>query len=224
MICPNCNVGIRFEPYHTGPVHSDPTKGRQMGYQVVEGFCPECQSFLVLIRRGQYWQHDSNDDGARELMGQSDEVIFPLARNPRPLPVEVPYRTDFVEACGVLNISPKASAAVSRRLLQHLLRVELKIVHKTLDKEIADFIGRPGVPSQLADAVDAVRTVGNFAAHPTKDTNTGEVLEVEPNEADWLVEVIESLFDFVFVQPKRLAAKRAALNEKLASAGKPPVK
>jgi hypothetical protein len=104
------------------------------------------------------------------------------------------------------------------------LRDELKIVHKTLDKEIAEFIGRPGVPSQLAEAVDAVRTIGNFAAHPTKNTNTGEVLEVEPNEADWLVDVIESLFDFVFVQPKRLAAKRAALNEKLASAGKPPIK
>jgi hypothetical protein len=197
-----------------------------MGYQLAESFCPECKGFVVLIRRGQYWEHISNDADSRELMASTNEVIHPFARNCRPLPPEVPepYRTDFAEACGVLTISPKASAAISRRLLQHLLRDELKIVHKTLDKEIAEFIGRPGVPSQLAEAVDAVRAIGNFAAHPTKDTNTGEVLEVEPNEADWLVEVIESLFDFVFVQPKRLAAKRAALNEKQASAGKPPIK
>ena len=197
-----------------------------MGYQVAEGFCPECHQFVVLIRRGQYWEHDLNDAESRELMDDTQEVIFPIRRNHRPLPPEVPEpcRTDFAEACAVLNISPKASAAISRRLLQHLLRDVLKIQHKTLDKEIAEFISRPGVPSHLTEAVDAIRTVGNFAAHPMKDTNTGEILDVEPEEANWLVNVLESLFDFLFVQPKRLAANRAMLNSKLASAGRPPVK
>jgi hypothetical protein len=86
--------------------------------------------------------------------------------------------------------------------LQHLLREELKILHKTLDKEIAEFISRTGIPTPLAEAVDAIRVVGNFAAHPTKNTSTGEVLDVEPGEANWLVDVLESLFDFLFVQPK----------------------
>lgn len=226
MICPYCNVGVRFEVQDVGPVHDDGIDGKQLGYQLAETFCPECQGFVVLLRRGQYWQHDLEDGGSRELMDSSVEVIFPSPKNPRPLPAEVPesYRADFAEACAVLSISPKASAAISRRVLQHLLREELKIVHRTLEQEIADFISRPGVPSDLVEAVDAIRNVGNFAAHPMKNTSTGEVLEVEPGEANWLLDVLESLFDFQFVQPKRLAANKASLNKKLTSAGRPPIR
>jgi hypothetical protein len=68
------------------------------------------------------------------------------------------------------------------------------------------------------------RNVGNFAAHPLKDTNTGEIVEVDPGEAEWLLDVNESLFDFVFVQPKRLQAGKIQLNEKLKSIGKPAMK
>ena len=226
MICPHCNVGVRFDPEHMGPVHDEGSQGKQIGYQVVEGFCPECREFVVLLRRGTYWQHDLNDADSRELTEPNDEVIFPFPRNHRPLPPEIPdpYRSDYAEACAVLALSPKASAAISRRLLQHLLRDELKIVHRTLDKEIAEFVSRPGVPSHLTEAVDAIRTLGNLAAHPTKNTSTGEVIDVEPGEASWLVDVLESLFDFLFVQPKRLAAHRAALDRKLASADRPTTK
>jgi hypothetical protein len=80
------------------------------------------------------------------------------------------------------------------------------------------------VPSYLAQAIDAVRNIGNFAAHPLKDTNTGEIIEVESGEAEWLLEVLEALFDFAFIQPIRLEQKKSALNQKLESIGKPPMK
>jgi hypothetical protein len=41
---------------------------------------------------------------------------------------------------------------------------------------------------------------------------------VEPGEAEWTLDVLEILFDFYFVQPARLKAKRDALNKKLAEA------
>jgi hypothetical protein len=66
--------------------------------------------------------------------------------------------------------------------------------------------------------------IGNFAAHPLKSTNTGAIVEVERGEAEWLLDVLESLFDFYFVRPAQLAAKRAALDQKLGEAGKPPMK
>ncbi|WP_437712436.1 DUF4145 domain-containing protein [Sorangium sp. So ce448] len=227
MICPKCNIAIRFEPSNTGPVHADSSDAkRQTGYDVAEGFCPECHQFIVLLRHGKYYQHDFNDDGARDLTPESIKIIYPPVRNTRPLPPEVPkpYRSDFDEAAAVLDISPKASAAISRRILQHVLREELGITRRSLEREIDEFIARNDVPSTLKQAVDAVRTVGNFAAHPMKSTSIGEVLEVEPGEAAWLLDVLEALFDFVFVQPKRLDDKKAALNAKLASAGKPPLK
>jgi len=47
---------------------------------------------------------------------------------------------------------------------------------------------------------------------------------VEPEEAEWNLDVLESLFDFYFVQPSRLQQKREKLDRKLQDAGKPPMK
>ena len=57
-----------------------------------------------------------------------------------------------------------------------------------------------------------------------KSTHTGEIMDVEPGEAEWLLDTLEGLFDFYFVQPATLKTKREALNAKLADANKPPLK
>ena len=69
-----------------------------------------------------------------------------------------------------------------------------------------------------------MRNIGNFATHPLKNTNSGEIIDVEPEEAEWNLEVLESLFDFYYVQPAISEARKTKLNEKLATAGKPPMK
>ena len=122
----------------------------------------------------------------------------------------------------VLGDSPKASAALSRRCLQRLLRDEGKATHSNLSAEIDEVMAK--LPSHLSDAIDGVRNIGNFAAHPMKSDNTGEVVDVEPGEAEWLLDTLEGLFDFYFVQPALLQRKRAALNEKLKDVGKPEMK
>ncbi|OGO52037.1 MAG: hypothetical protein A2148_05320 [Chloroflexi bacterium RBG_16_68_14] len=141
-----------------------------------------------------------------------------------PLSEDVPteYANDYREACVVFSESSKASAALSRRCLQRLLREKAGVKPGNLSDEIDEVM--PKLPSHLADAVDAVRNVGNFAAHPLKNTNTGEVVDVEPGEAEWLLDVLEGLFDFYFVQPELLKRKRAELDNKLQEAGKPPMK
>lgn len=63
-----------------------------------------------------------------------------------------------------------------------------------------------------------------FAAHPNKSLSTGAIVDVEPGEAEWMLDVLEGLFDFYFVQPDILQKKKDALNKKLADAGKPPMK
>jgi hypothetical protein len=69
-----------------------------------------------------------------------------------------------------------------------------------------------------------VRLIGNFAAHPIKSKSSGEIVDVEPGEAEWNLDVLESMFDFYFVQPQVLAQKKTALNKKLSDAGKPLMK
>ncbi len=142
------------------------------------------------------------------------------------LPREVPdaFAQDYREACLVLNDSPKASAALSRRCLQHLLREVAHVKAGNLSDEIGQVCESGTLPSDLAGAIDAVRTLGNFAAHPTKNTNTGEIVGVEPEEAEWLLDTLEGLFDFYFVRPTRMKEKRDRLNQKLKEAGKPEMR
>jgi hypothetical protein len=50
------------------------------------------------------------------------------------------------------------------------------------------------------------------------------VVDVEPGDAEWNLEVLEGPFDFYFVQPDKAAQRKTALNKKLANAVKPPIK
>jgi hypothetical protein len=80
------------------------------------------------------------------------------------------------------------------------------------------------LPSHIEESLGAVRNIGNFAAHPIKSKSTGEIVPVEPGEAEWNLDTLELLFDFYFVAPAKTKARRDALNKKLSDAGKPPVK
>lgn len=227
MKCPHCSVGVSFEWEGESP-HGDPDfEVTSRGRQIVHADCPECGRMVAMLQVGVCDKRDCDDGTCFFSMEQveSEELIYPRSTT-RPLPAEVPtaYGADYLESSQVLLASPKASAALSRRLLQKVLREHFSIKATSLDKEIDAFLGRPDLPSYLSETVDAVRVVGNFAAHPLKDTNTGEIVDVEPGEADWLLEVLDALFDYAFVQPQKLKARRDALNAKLRSLGKPPMK
>lgn len=124
----------------------------------------------------------------------------------------------------VLPDSPKASAALSRRCLQNVLRENLGIKKHDLSQEIDEVLKQRILPPSVAADLDAVRAAGNFAAHPIKSAATGEITDVEPGEAEWLLDVLEAMFEVLFVEPKKSAARREALNQKLAAAGKPLLK
>jgi hypothetical protein len=149
-------------------------------------------------------------------------MIFP--RNtvrPAP-PVEVPTHLaeDYTEASLVVDDSPKASAALSRRCLQALLR-DQGFNQKDLAPAIDAILAAKILPASLALSIDAIRNVGNFAAHPMKDTNSGEILPVEDHEAEWTLDVLDGLFEFYYIAPARDLQRIAAMNAKLQAAGKP---
>jgi hypothetical protein len=99
------------------------------------------------------------------------------------------FAEDYREACLVFSDSPKASAALSRRCLQNLLREAAKVKPGNLADEIQQVLDSGKLPSWIAESIDAVRNSGNFAAHPLKSSATGEVLPVEPGEAEWNLDV-----------------------------------
>jgi hypothetical protein len=180
--------------------------------------CPECRRITIELGRG---RHNADTQWADTV-----RIVRPVGLMREPLSHDVPgeFTADYLEAVAVFNDSPKASAALSRRALQHLIREKAGIKKKTLEQEIQELIDSKTLPSQLNDAIDGVRNIGNFAAHPIKSQSSGEIVDVEPGEAEWNLDTLEGLFDFYFVEPARLQRKKDALNKKLADAGKPPMK
>jgi hypothetical protein len=93
---------------------------------------------------------------------------------------EVPskFADDYKEACIVFPDSAKAAAALGRRSLQNLLRDEAKVRPGNLADEIQQVIDSDKLPADLTDSIDAIRNIANFAAHPLKSQQTGEILNV----------------------------------------------
>jgi hypothetical protein len=100
------------------------------------------------------------------------------------------------------------------------LRNKIGVKKGNLSQEIQDAINNKNLPTHISTVIDDIRTIGNFSAHPLKDTNTGEIIEVEAYEAEWTLEILELLFDFCYVQPAKSAKIRDELNKKRESAGK----
>lgn len=184
-------------------------------YTISSHSCPDCAGQVLWLN---------------ELMGNditsvaATTLLFPK-RPIKALPPGIPaaFIAEFLEAHDTLEVSPKASAALSRRCLQHVIRQQESIQKANLYDEIKELMARNKLPKYLADDLDAIRHVGNFAAHPIKDTNTGQIVDVEPGEAEWTLQVLEELLIFYFVDASKSRSRRDALNDKLRAAGKPPM-
>lgn len=209
--CPHCQTIVLFEEADRRRV------GRVQGdiLDITAVRCPHCAKITVTIERG----HES----AGRFTSDQEHVVWPL-RAARPVPSEVPTEiaADYEEAVIVLGLSPKASAALSRRCLQAVLREAGNATQQNLSKQI-DAV-RPDLPAYVAESVDYIRNIGNFAAHPTKDKSSGQIVDVEPGEAEWNLDVLDMLFDHYYVKPLQARKKRDALDAKLKAAGKPPMK
>ena len=222
MKCSHCSVEFHSKAQRIEFTHRGRESGPNNGVWAIERYlCPNPQcarpvSFLVFGR----------EEISPITLGRLSDVkglVKRILYNPntvwRPLPPGVPAECaeDYSEACAALPVSPKAAAALSKRCLQTLLRKTAKVKPGSLGDEIQQLIDSKTLPSHLVQSIDAIRNIGNFAAHPIKNEKSGEVVGVEPGDAEWNLDVLDSLFDFYFVQPA-LAEKRHAPSRELAEA------
>lgn len=209
MKCPHCLNGI-----HSKKAKVELADDGDGKWSVLFETCPECKKNIIELL------HCRRNNTVMKIQA------YPKGVSRSPISNDVPneFANDYKEACLVFSDSSKASAALSRRCLQNILRGKAGIKAGALSAEIQQVLDSKQLPSHLSEAIDAIRNIGNFSAHPIKSTNTGELVDVEPGEAEWLLDVLEGLFDFYFVQPAILQRKRAELDSKLKEAGKPPMK
>lgn len=189
--------------------------GKRDGLHLIFAMCSVCREPVVtLIARS------GGVDSEEQAV-----LVWPRVAYRAPVPAGVPdgVRADYEEAALVLPVSPKASAAMSRRCLQNLL-IEKENVPDgdSLAQQVEAVMGR--YPAYISENIDAIRNFGNFSTHPIKATETAQIIEVDDHEAEWLLEIIEQLLAYYYVEPELSRRKREALNRKLKGAGKPPMK
>lgn len=220
--CPHCLTLVRFVPADSS--HSGSKGTMNITWRVAAdkagtslmlhtSSCPACGKVILTC--------DILEQGKGKPVGTY--TLWPRLEY-RPVPDEVPTHIaeDYKEAVATLSISPKASAALSRRCLQTILVEKGGVKKHQLAQQIDEVL--PHLPAYIAESIDAIRNIGNFAAHPQKSLSSGEIVEVEPGESEWTLEVLDLLFDHYYVKPAVAKTRRAALDAKLSEVGKPPMK
>jgi hypothetical protein len=217
MKCPHCTVTIHpgWTP-NTVIINQQQTAWRLHGM-----ICPACVKEIFVLHKFQ----QPNGTGAHLYSSQ----VYPTGSNRGPVSKDVPpsIAQDYEEAALVLSLSPKASAALSRRCLQAILQqagYTQRDLAKQIDAVLAETDARKALPTGPHNMLDAIRNFGNFSAHPITDQTTLQVIDVQDHEAEYCLDILDSLFDHYYVRVEEAKRRRAALDATLAAAGKPPSK
>ncbi len=198
-ICPHCGQAATIQDEDISIDDSILRIKNKDGYRCITTLfivCPnpECRRFTLTVSLKAV-QSVFRPDGS----GRPDYSNLPLLRQWDLIPeskaksfpnyIPKPVLDDYSEACLIRDLSPKASATLSRRCLQGIIRDFWQVKPGRLFDEIEQI--KDKVDIDTWKAIDGVRSVGNIGAHMEEDINV--IVDVEPNEAQLLVELIEIL-------------------------------
>lgn len=160
--------------------------------------------------------HAYVEQNAKEIA--EHRLIPENSAKPQPDFIPLPLREDYIEACRIRELSPKAAATLARRCLQGMIRDFCQIKKsrlideiKALREAIEEGDAPKGVSEESVDAIDHVRGIGNIGAHMEKDIN--RIVEVDPGEAQALIELIETLFDEWYVDRQKRKDRFARIEQ-----------
>lgn len=195
--CPFCNHHSTLTSSNIDQTNFDFFSNNKHGHHrlfVVASVCPNpnCGEFTL---KAELKAIDVKSEVPRKVTVLENKARWSLvpASNAVPMPnyVPAPIVADYIEACLIRDLSPKASATLARRCLQGMIRDFWGIQKNRLLDEVNAL--KDKVESLTWEAIDAVRSIGNIGAHMEKDINT--IVEVDPNEANALLELIETLVE-----------------------------
>lgn len=141
----------------------------------------------------------SDDNGA------SWQILYPKADESTPIGCPADVRDNFAEAISSRNVGNyRAAVLMARGALQACMR-DLGATESTLQREIDDLAGQHRLPASIRDWAHEVRVGANLAAHPKPNS------EVGPEDADELIALAESIFEYLYTIPANVQARRARL-------------
>jgi len=215
LACPHCKVTSRFE--RTEIYFGKDADG---DWAFSGALCPSCNHLVLYLERGDPGWLTGGSAGGYEMTWRPAErrLIRPEFVLPEPIPKETPPEIvkDYEEAAMVLGISPNASAALSRRCLQNIIREIIAQDIKDFEKgelydEISQVLDSKVIPNEnLNKMLHKVRIVGNFGAHSIKSKYTGLIIDVELSEAEFNINVIGRLLYWYYSE---LPAERKIIED-----------
>jgi len=149
--------------------------------------------------------------------------VYPR-RSARPIDPLVPQelKAEYLEAAELLEISPKMSAVLSRKLVFDLLERYAGIAEYTLKGGLDKFIEDTAHPIRVRENLQHLREIGDFGAHTKKD-GVGQIIDVSREDAEWTLDLLDRLFDYFVIEPERDKKLRAAWDKNLQEAGRKPI-
>jgi hypothetical protein len=134
-------------------------------------------------------------------------VLYPISREEEPEEYPDMVKDNYKEAVRSLGVgSYKASVLMTRSALQAAMR-DKQAKGNTLFQEIEDLAARHVIPDSLKDWAHELRDGGNLAAHPEPQKI------VEQIDAEGLLALAESIFQYLYVVPAQVAARRQRLSQ-----------
>ena len=192
--CPFCDQNATISPgdFHARTQYLE-IANSQGNIAFVSEFvvCPNPDCKKIALDAGIY-PFSARTDGSRRIGVNAHQVwqLIPES-NAKVYPSYIPQavREDYSEACRIRALSPKSAAALARRALQGMIR-DFWSINQTNLKAAIDAI-EENVDPLTWQAIEGVRTVGNIGAHMEKDIDL--IIEVEPQEAELLIGLVETL-------------------------------
>ena len=198
MRCPKCAGLLEPNPQIQRQIHD------KVGpWKIYSGTCAPCNDTLIFLTA------EASEREAPHL--EIHESLKELSRPPLVPEVIESYARDYDEACFVLTDSPRASAALSRNCLQKLLREKAEIIAGDLSSEVARVVAQKTLPPEFISKLENLADVTNLKANPLKNTHPGLLLDVEPGEAEYLLDVLESLLNYYFVKSSEVKYRSGTL-------------
>ena len=183
----NCNEAvaeIRNAHSKHGPIF-----GVALTIACANGNCRELSLAFALHRRIGQDQAIIGEDNWEPF--QSWRLLPESIATPQPDYIPEPIVDNYKQACRIRDLSPNASATMSRRCLQGMIRDFWEVKGEpNLSAEIKAI--QRSVQPNTWEAIDTVRKLGNIGAHMEADANL--ILDVQPDEAQALIDLIEILF------------------------------
>jgi len=222
-ICPHCEHAVTIsDRRHSSDAHTLRIENAVGRRTLISKFivCPNPQCEKFTLTASLHTSISEANSGREKIVRQTESWNLVPSSSVKTFPSYIPQviLDDYKESCLIRTLSPKASATLSRRCLQGIIRDFWEVKPGRLVDEI-DAI-KDKVDLITWDAITAVRQLGNIGAHMEKDINV--IIDVDPDEADHMIGLVETLLREWYVAREERRARMEAVMAAAAAKKAPP--